>query len=629
MKTSKILKAISYILLSITIVTCILSVICIVIKNSEYFNEEKYFESDSFSYDYIMTLRNIADNLIHNNSSYSTVKDGDIDIYYAYDYNSSNGYIYNSYNNRTELKNLNFLIIYKNKAITNINANTVEEIKQQINQENSTNEVKNVNIVDSYIQSDSEAMKEYGEKYLNNFLITYYTTDTNKTDILLEDGRYIEYILTDINDFEIYSSYNEELKQNSARKLVGEGIKLIKPINDNAYVILPITAILTILLIIYLVNVIGHDDKEDAIKINSFDKIPIEIIIIASIIISVMPICILIAIESDYFDVQALTSIGITTYFIIYICVAVTMTTIIKRIKSKQVLKTSILGQIFLLWLHFCKKIINKIKDIWKTLTYSTNTTAKIIISAGVTIFFWIVVMVLSRDSGILLILIIISIAVAIYKIIKLIKEYSQVENKLKEIYEGNNKNELNPNEFGIEFKNAVTYLNDISNGFENAVQERMKSERMKAELITNVSHDIKTPLTSIINYVDLLKHENIQDKKVKEYIEILNNKAQRLKKLTEDLVEASKVSTGNISLKLEKINIVELIKQATGEFEDKLKKRNLEPVINYQQDEINIMADSKYMYRIIENLYSNISKYALENSRVYIDIKCTKQNRS
>lgn len=149
-----------------------------------------------------------------------------------------------------------------------------------------------------------------------------------------------------------------------------------------------------------------------------------------------------------------------------------------------------------------------------------------------------------------------------------------------------------------------------------------MKSERMKVELITNVSHDIKTPLTSIINYVDLLKKEKIENEQAKEYIEILDSKSQRLKKLTEDLVEASKVSTGNISLKLEKINVVELIKQATGEFEDKFKKRGLESIINVDENEINIMADSRYMYRVIENLFSNVSKYALENSRVYIDIK-------
>ena len=211
---------------------------------------------------------------------------------------------------------------------------------------------------------------------------------------------------------------------------------------------------------------------------------------------------------------------------------------------------------------------------------------------------------------------------IVLYKIVKAIKNFIQVENKLKEIYEGNNQNKLKSNEFIPEFQNTVKYINDISNGLDNAIQEKIKSERLKAELITNVSHDIKTPLTSIINYVDLLKKENIENEKAKEYIEILDNKSQRLKKLTEDLVEASKVSTGNISLKLEKINIVELLKQASGEFEDKFQKRGLKTIIDCKETEINIMADSRYMYRIIENLLSNISKYALENSRVYIDIK-------
>ena len=188
-------------------------------------------------------------------------------------------------------------------------------------------------------------------------------------------------------------------------------------------------------------------------------------------------------------------------------------------------------------------------------------------------------------------------------------------------MYNGNNQTELKEEDFSMVFKSSVKYLNNISNGLENAVQERMKSERMKAELITNVSHDIKTPLTSIINYVDLLKKEDIANEKANEYINILDNKSQRLKKLTEDLIEASKVSTGNVSLNLEKINIVELIKQAIGEFEDKFQNKNLQIIVNCQENEININADSRYMYRIVENLFSNIYKYALENSRVYIDI--------
>ena len=164
-------------------------------------------------------------------------------------------------------------------------------------------------------------------------------------------------------------------------------------------------------------------------------------------------------------------------------------------------------------------------------------------------------------------------------------------------------------------------YVNDIASGFSNAIQESLKSERLKTELITNVSHDIKRPLTSIINYVDLLKKENIEDEKVKEYIDILDKKSQRLKKLTEDLVEASKVSSGNVKLKLENIDIKELFNQTIGEFKDKFEEKNLKIEVKMPEEDIKIKADSRYLYRIIENLFSNITKYALESSRVYIDI--------
>ncbi len=602
MKTNKILIGISYVVLSITIITLILSILCIVIKNSEYFNEEKYFNSERFSYNYLMSLRDVSDELIHNNSSYDSIKDGEIEIYRLY-----------NYKDYFNMENINFLIIYKNKAITNVNENTIDEIKKQIDLTIESNKNKKVNIIDTKIQTDSQSISKYGDKYLNNFLITYYTTNTNKTDNMLTDGRYIEYITANIDDFEIYSSYKEQLSQKAEIEMTSKFLEIVKPINDNAYVIFPVSSILTILLILYLVMVIGND----TVAINSFDNIPIEIVIFVGMLISCIPFIMLEFVENNY---EAITSVAVTAYFVIYICTSIIITTIIKRIKAKQFFRTSITGKILIWWLQICKQIINKMKEIWETLTYSANITSKVIISTSIAIFIWIVISLIFGNA--FPIIVIGFICFGIYKIIKVLKEYSQIENKLKEIYNGNNKNELNQNEFSMPLKSSVKYLNDISNGFENAVQERMKSERMKAELITNVSHDIKTPLTSIINYVDLLRKENIQNQKAEEYIEILDNKSQRLKKLTEDLVEASKISTGNISLKLEKINVVELIKQATGEFEDKFKKHGLEAIINTDNNEINIMADSRYMYRIIENLYSNIAKYALENSRVYIDIK-------
>ena len=614
MKNTKCLKALSYVVLSISIVILILSVMCIGIRNSDYLNEEKYFKSEKFAYNYLMTLQDSADRLIHNNSLYDSVKDADMNIYYLD--------MQNSYSNYATIKDMNFLIIYKNKAITNIRKNTINQIKEYINSSQDS-KTKKVDILDGSIQTDSESISQYGDKYLDNFLITYYTTDTIRTDTKLDDGRYIEYISAEAKDFEIYSSYTEELNISPERQMATTFLNMVEPINNNVYVFLPISALLTLLLIIYLTSVIGHDGNEDStININTFDRIPIEIIAFCAMLISCMPFILLEFAENDY---NAINSIAITAYFVIYICTVITMTTVIKRIKAKQLLKTSITGKVLVWCLQICKKIVNKMSEIWNTITYSPNTTAKVIITTGLTVFIWLLLIAIFGNNTMFPIIMIGLIGFILYKTIKIFKDYLQIEKKLKDVYEGNTQSELDEKSVENVFKNSVIYLNDISNGFENAVQDRMKSEMMKAELITNVSHDIKTPLTSIINYVDLLKQENIQDEKAREYIEILENKSQRLKRLTEDLVEASKVSTGNISLNFEKINIVELIKQATGEFEDKLKKRGLEPIINSDQNEINIMADSKYMYRIIENLYSNISKYALENSRVYVDIKMSK----
>lgn len=163
--------------------------------------------------------------------------------------------------------------------------------------------------------------------------------------------------------------------------------------------------------------------------------------------------------------------------------------------------------------------------------------------------------------------------------------------------------------------------VNSIGEGIRVAVETSMKDERLKADLITNVSHDIKTPLTSIINYVNLIKREDIENDKVKGYIEVLDTKSQRLKQLTDDLVEASKISSGNIALQWEMINLVELVNQTIGEFSEKFEQKNLTPVIHFTENQMYIQADSRRIWRVVENLFNNIVKYAMEGTRVYIDM--------
>lgn len=194
--------------------------------------------------------------------------------------------------------------------------------------------------------------------------------------------------------------------------------------------------------------------------------------------------------------------------------------------------------------------------------------------------------------------------------------------NGIKKIQNGDVNFKLNTQELHGDNIILASAVNSIGDGIEKAVNISMKDEKMKADLITNVSHDIKTPLTSIINYVDLLKRENIADPKIKGYITVLDEKSQRLKQLTEDLVEASKISSGNISLDFQKINFVELINQTIGEFYEKFESKNLTIIFKPEEAEMYIMADSRHLWRVIENLLNNVYKYALANTRVYLDMK-------
>lgn len=162
--------------------------------------------------------------------------------------------------------------------------------------------------------------------------------------------------------------------------------------------------------------------------------------------------------------------------------------------------------------------------------------------------------------------------------------------------------------------------INSLSEGLEKSVNQMLKSERLKTELISNVSHDIKTPLTSIITYVDLIKKENVQPDKVKEYVEVLDQKSQRLKVLTDDLFEAAKATSGAMSVDISSIDLGSLVNQALGEYSEKLEKADLDIRNNIGEKQFFVKADGRRAWRILENLLGNVSKYALPGSRVYVD---------
>lgn len=629
MRNSKILKIICYITLPILIGIIILSTFYIVLKDATYYSTEEYFNSEDFLGSYMSKLSTATNRLIYRNPYYNSIKDGDTIICYTengeFDYKKTNMY---------------FLILYKNKAFTNVEltseVSTVETIKNYISNLEGN---QNFNIVNGKIETNSEILAKRAEQYLNLFIFSYYTINdstymTSDENIYIqpenavdtysyEDNPNINYYTTNIEDFIIYTSYNENFMDASKQMLVCKSIEMLRPYENSFYILMPICTALTVLILLYLIVSIGHKKGTKGIATSDFDKIPLEIIGFIGICIIGL-VFILLAQEVDTTEFELIISLLFTVYFTIFIVGIIIFDTIIKRIKSRTFWKTTLVGKIVIILLKPIHKFEKFMEEVRGTSKYFSNAITKFIVFVCVEVFLAFIVFILfnSSEPFIFLLLEFILVAFFVQRMVKAIVNYDKIEKKLKEMYEGDNQTQLDKKDFLPVFNQSITYLNDISNGLENAIQDRMKSERLKTELITNVSHDIKTPLTSIINYVDLIKQENIQNEKVKEYIEILDNKSQRLKKLIEDLVEASRVSTGNVKLNLEKINIVELINQAVGEFEDKFESKGLDIVINSNENEIFIFADSRYMYRIIDNLFSNISKYALQNSRVYIDIQ-------
>lgn len=208
-----------------------------------------------------------------------------------------------------------------------------------------------------------------------------------------------------------------------------------------------------------------------------------------------------------------------------------------------------------------------------------------------------------------------------IYVIIfKNINQVARINREASEIVGGNYKKKIEKT--GGLYDGIVDNFNNIGSNLDNAIEEAVKSERLKTELITNVSHDLKTPLTSILNYSDLLSKEDNSQEEAKEYAKIINEKSNKLRVLIEDLFEVSKATSNNIELDRQELDFNSLVAQSIGEWEDKIKENNIEIISNLPEEKVMLNLDGQKFSRVLDNLFSNISKYALENSRVYVDLR-------
>ncbi len=298
---------------------------------------------------------------------------------------------------------------------------------------------------------------------------------------------------------------------------------------------------------------------------------------------------------------------------------------LVRRIKSRVIWKGSLLC---MLW--------EKIKSGFEVICNNNGAFGNALLKVGCISLFNILMTVFATClfgeqldfGGIVILLILIALDIAIGKIFyNGHKDREIILEALKKIAGGDVSTQINDKDMHYDNAKTAAVVNQIGEAVNKAVETSMKDEKMKTDLITNVSHDLKTPLTSIINYVDLLKRENITDEPSASYIKVLDEKSQRLKQLTDDLVEASKISSGNLVLSMEKIGVKDLLSQALGEFSDRFEEKNLGVNVSGPEENIYISADSRSIFRVIENLFINIYKYAMENTRVYIDYKAVDEN--
>lgn len=594
-KESGLLKVICYIFIPIIVLILLMSAVYLSYQRQNQYNMhvKDYYQTETFASQYYSVLQNIYHYLIQ---PIQEEDSEEITYYYSYFYDYSlikdageKVYYQNGGRMGNTTKYYDYVIIDKqeNTIYTNMrNENYQEEI------ENLKRQPYHWYYEGNGIQTDMQKMTEQNLKY----------------DYSLET---IERLKND--RFTIYTAFNQDKLES------GNDIYMQKVFYDSMLTlenvpmyIIPICIILLLAIGVYLIWSIGHQKGIKGIALNSLDKAPYEIICIIAFLMLFFVMLIANVLETITLNFLVLSFWAID-YFVGYIICAVVGVTTIKRMKAKTFFKE--------LWISKMMRAFGRQwKQIKKAFRENPATTKKVVI------LYWAFIIIssilIAMQGSFFMFLVLIGFWIwSFYKILKYMKHLAHIKESLKEIYEGKENVVIATEDLEKSLKEMAEYINDIARGFSNAIEKSLKSERMKTELITNVSHDIKTPLTSIINYVDLLKKEEMPNDRAREYLEVLDNKSQRLKRLTEDLVEASKASSGNIKLNIEKLNVKELMKQISGEFEDKFQERKLELNLTMPEEDCIIEADSRYLYRVIENMYANVVKYALEASRIYVDI--------
>lgn len=460
----------------------------------------------------------------------------------------------------------------------------------------------------------------------NNDVISYTKQIKDKTFKKLNVNKELRDVLNyNLYDFDVCISINQNFENYGYYDKVSQ----IKEDFDSEVIYFKIIIVSSIIsLILFIVSIVIYKKmKCEVLDRNSFylkfyKTIPLEIYIIVGILLLCSLIGIIKTGYSVYYYYNVLdhlvyTFICIFGLFTIYYILRKELKSFDKPI---EILKTSLIVRVLILG----KKIFKDTNKVTKSVPLAKRIIILAALSVGVGTIGWFIGFLFGSTLLLFLFGPILSLTIVVLYVYYLIKKLAY----LSYIMEGTERIKGGDIHYKLDiigddnFSNLAENINNIGEGLDKAIYNQLKSERLKSELITNVSHDLKTPLTSIINYIELIKkEEDIKPEHIKDYVNVLDSKSKRLKVLIEDLFEASKASSGNLELNMEKIDITQLLRQAIGEMEEKLSKANLDLKLRVPEEKTYIMADGKKLYRVLENLLSNISKYSLNNTRVYIDI--------
>jgi len=388
------------------------------------------------------------------------------------------------------------------------------------------------------------------------------------------------------------------------------------PYTDAFITAVVICTIAIIALFIFLMAAAGHKKGKEGITVGALDRVYLEIYLLVAGGIEVLLgagayLMIWWALDmTEYLWLAALFGAMMVAVLML------TMMTIAIRIKSGTFWRSTLMGAIVrVLWkgMKWCIRILRMIPSVWRG----------VLIVSGVFAFYILLsIRTFNYHAPFAVLLWFVYPVAVLALVVVYLYQFKQLRLAGKELAGGNLDHKVDTKYMFIDMKSHAENLNQVGDAAALAANERLKSERFRTELITNVSHDIKTPLTALISYIDLMKREGLQSENAEEYLAVLDRQSQRLKKLTDDLVEASKAASGTLPVNCMKMNLAEFLDQCAAEYEDVLQKCDLQIVMGQSAD-VHIWADGRHIWRVFDNIFSNIRKYAMPGTRVYVDSYC------